>query len=447
MSENSRPWNGITTGDAGPYSDADWQELYRYIIGWGGNRANNGVFLMSGVEPDDGLKVTEQAIAAAGITVLTGAALIQGIAYFSDANENLTIAANASGNARIDTIILRADYALQTVRLAVLQGTPAASPVAPTLTQTPSVMWEIPIADIAVANGFTTIVNANVSQRKHWVNAPPGVYLPYVLNNSGVTLNDGDVVIWDATADRAVTTTTTANNRLVAGIWRGRTVNGGYGQLQTEGIGYVKVSAAVTRGDMLVTSATVVSAVGATRATSVIGFALETVGSSGVVLTQIRIQRKPAPQFALLEDQKATNTAGGASVATTWTTRDLNTEVEDANAIVTISANTFIPIAGTYQIHIVSPFVANAATLTHVRIRLRNATSAAVLAVSSNLNLAVVSQGGIAVLEHSFVANGTDAYDVQYYSTQARATNGLGLAINEASAVERYTQIYLEKVG
>jgi len=45
MSETSRPWNGTITGDAGPYSDANWQQLYRAIIGFGAARSNSGVFL------------------------------------------------------------------------------------------------------------------------------------------------------------------------------------------------------------------------------------------------------------------------------------------------------------------------------------------------------------------------------------------------------------------
>ncbi|TIP22449.1 MAG: hypothetical protein E5X67_36875, partial [Mesorhizobium sp.] len=46
---------------------------------------------------------------------------------------------------------------------------------------------------------------------------------------------------------------------------------------------------------------------------------------------------------AVLEDQKASGTSGGTGVSTTWTTRDLNTEVRDPSGLVSISSNQFTP--------------------------------------------------------------------------------------------------------
>jgi hypothetical protein len=101
------------------------------------------------------------------VKVNIGRAFVDGAWYETDTAETLSIAANndGSGFARIDTIVLRKSYAAQTVRLAVLQGTPAASPAAPTLTQNTST-WEYPLADVAVANLFTTITNANITDRR-----------------------------------------------------------------------------------------------------------------------------------------------------------------------------------------------------------------------------------------------------------------------------------------
>lgn len=293
MTQSSRPWNGTTTGDAGPYSDQNWQQLYRGLIGWGADRANVGPVLGSGAQPNNGLKVQAQSPASTSIDVLQGSALIQGIGYMNTATVSLAIAANSSGNPRIDTVVLRADYALQTVRLTLLQGTPAASPNPPALTQSAGVMWDIPLADIAVANGFSSIANANITPRHEWVNAPPGVYLDNVLNNSGGTLEDGDVVIWDGTADRAVTTTTLYDDPLLAGVWRGRTANGSYGRVQVRGIGYVNASAAVTRGASLVTSLTTKRAAssGLVVLGASLGRALETTSGAGYVLASINAHK------------------------------------------------------------------------------------------------------------------------------------------------------------
>ncbi|RWO54151.1 hypothetical protein [Mesorhizobium sp.] len=50
---------------------------------------------------------------------------------------------------------------------------------------------------------------------------------------------------------------------------------------------------------------------------------------------------------AVLEDQKASGTSGGTGVSTTWTTRDLNTEVRDPSGLISLAANQFTPtVAG-----------------------------------------------------------------------------------------------------
>lgn len=81
------------------------------------------------------------------------------------ATENVVIADNASGNPRIDVIALEIDTgaspddeATNVGQLVVIQGTPAASPTAPSLDAN-----QIKLAQVAVANGFTSITNANIT--------------------------------------------------------------------------------------------------------------------------------------------------------------------------------------------------------------------------------------------------------------------------------------------
>lgn len=52
---------------------------------------------------------------------------------------------NTSANPRVDRLILRRDPAANSVVLALVQGTPAASPVAATLTQNPGGLFELPL--------------------------------------------------------------------------------------------------------------------------------------------------------------------------------------------------------------------------------------------------------------------------------------------------------------
>ena len=166
--------------------------------------------------------------------------------------------------------------------------------------------------------------------------------------------------------------------------------------------------------------------------------------AGAAVWSQIAPIVNAVPRFAIIEDQKAQNTAGGTSATTTWSKRDINTEVVDANSIVQIAvttANTFTVIAGTWDLFIESPFLGSATANTSVRIRLWNTTTGQEIVRTPNRYISGALDGDTAQLRYQLTSNGTDEYEVQYYSTSGRATNGLGLAINEASAVERYTRV------
>jgi hypothetical protein len=293
MTQISRPWTGTTTGDAGPYSADNWAQVWRNAFGNGAAEADSGPIMGSGVAPDPGLTVAAVGVPNATVNITAGAALVQGTFYLNDATVNQAIAANLAAFPRIDTIVLRKSWASQTVRLAILQGTPGASPVPVALTQSDGVTWEIPLADIAVAAGFVTITNANITPRRSWANVSDGIYLNDVLNNSGAIRVAGDVVIVDTTANRAAKLTSTANDPLLMGVWMARTPIAGYGRVIRTGIGYVNVSAAINRGDAIAVSATSGKADVIPVAPSTgfdytkIGIALETTSGAGLALCLI----------------------------------------------------------------------------------------------------------------------------------------------------------------
>lgn len=432
MTQDSRPWNGISTGDAGPYTDQDWHQLYRYIIGLGGIRNNVGVFLGSGTQPNDGLRVTAQNPVAAFIDVNPGAALVRGIAYINTAIESFPVAVNASGNPRIDTIVVRADYALQTCRLAILTGTPAASPVSPTLTQTPNVLWEIPIADVAVANGFTVLAQSTITPRHEWVNAPPGVYLDSVLNNSGVVLEDGDVVVWDSTADRAITTTTTADNKATAGVVRGRVAIGGYARVQTQGIGHVRVNAAVTRGNLLTSSTTTKqAAVSAGANNRVIGRSIETTLAAGLALCNINVHLVRDEDYILIRDE-ATSGVNAANVTQLgWRQRELDTEVFDTGGFASLASNQITLEPGTYEVQGGCPISTGQ---TH-RARLRDTTGGVTLVEGSNV------LNGQAQFFGQFTITVQSVLQVQHWVTTT-AAGGTAISTGET---EKYTWVYFTR--
>lgn len=253
MTEDSRPWSGRVSegaaGDAGPYSSSDWQLMYARMIGTGAENVNRGV--MRGVLEE--LAVQAATPADTTVRVQTGAALVQGIWYLNDADLTVSIAANASGSTRIDIVVLEADYTAQTVRVDVVQGTPAAG--VPALTQSAGTIWQIPLAYLTLASGFTSIASSAITDMRHYANVPSAVGVN-VTNSSGATFEQGNVVIWLPAGGQAIDDSTTEGDRRVAGVIESRVLNGAVGRVITNGIVAVICDEAVAVGDLLEISTT-----------------------------------------------------------------------------------------------------------------------------------------------------------------------------------------------
>ena len=100
------------------------------------------------------------------VKVKAGQAMIRGHYYQSTAVETLTIATAPATNPRIDNVVLELDPSANHIQLVVVAGTPASSPVAPTLTQTDGGIYQIKIAEITVGAGVTTIAAENVTDAR-----------------------------------------------------------------------------------------------------------------------------------------------------------------------------------------------------------------------------------------------------------------------------------------
>lgn len=167
------PFNDV--GSDRLYSAADWQEYYKNLVG-------NGVVGAAGNE----LAVIQQTVANKTIQVDTGAVAINGAMRVIDAAFNLTVTDNTSGNPRIDRIVARLNQTERKLEIVVKQGTPGSSPSAPALTQT-STVWEISLAKIAVANGFSTIITANITDERSYM-----TYKDRILNDR-MTVLEGEI--------------------------------------------------------------------------------------------------------------------------------------------------------------------------------------------------------------------------------------------------------------
>jgi len=146
--------------------------------------------------------------------------------------------------------------------------------------------------------------------------------------------------------------------------------------------------------------------------------------------------------LAIIRDEKATTTAGGASSAATYNARDVNTELYDPDAIVTIASNQFTPIAGDYELEAYAPGY----KCDRHRLRLYNVTGTASVEEGVGVQADNATQvQNLAHLKCKFTANGTDAYRIDHYTETAQASNGLGRAIGDGSN-EVYLVIILRKL-
>lgn len=138
------------------YSAQDWAAFIGAIISNGVRRSG-----------DDDLRV----IASGGfaLTINVGWAVINGRWYQNDAiYTNFSVPTPPVGDrSRIDRIVLRLDTSIdqRRIRLAYLQGEPAAEPQAPALTRTATI-YELAIADINVPAAAGSINQNNITDQR-----------------------------------------------------------------------------------------------------------------------------------------------------------------------------------------------------------------------------------------------------------------------------------------
>ena len=171
-----------------------------------------------GVVGTGDLKVTQSGTPGMSVVVATGggfmlAGAAQGGMYFAynDANSTLTVNANSSGNPRIDSVVMYvrdqdvSGVTSNDVHIGIVAGTPASSPVAPTITSSSTdyvnsltignTLTYIVIANLAVANGATSITNANITDMRTKAMVPDRS----VTSLSMITSPIAGQVVWNTT--------------------------------------------------------------------------------------------------------------------------------------------------------------------------------------------------------------------------------------------------------
>lgn len=146
MAETSFIWDGDSgsggAGDCGPYQGNDWDNIWRSLLTTD-QQATEGI-----------IKGLDSELAVSGATspvsVAAGGAVVNGKPYLNTAAVTVAVP-TPSASTRIDRIVLQADYAAQTVRIARVAGTEGGA--APALTQTDGVTWEISLAQASITTG------------------------------------------------------------------------------------------------------------------------------------------------------------------------------------------------------------------------------------------------------------------------------------------------------
>jgi microcystin-dependent protein len=137
------------------YTQVPW---LRYIMDFRRNGYRSG----TGLE----LAVHQHSSGDMSVDISSGECWIQGNHYASDASANVVISAAHASLARIDRIVMR-NTITSTRKIApvCITGVPAISPVAPAYTRTADV-YDIVLADVAVAAAATTILTANITDQR-----------------------------------------------------------------------------------------------------------------------------------------------------------------------------------------------------------------------------------------------------------------------------------------
>jgi hypothetical protein len=128
----------------------------------------DGVFATVG----GGLIVTESPFTM-NINVLSGRAWFNNTWTYNDATLVLTVDASEPVLNRIDTVVVEVDSStsVRANSIKIVKGTPASTPVSPTLANT-STLHQYGLADIYIAAGVTAINSANITNRVGTTNTP-----------------------------------------------------------------------------------------------------------------------------------------------------------------------------------------------------------------------------------------------------------------------------------
>ena len=145
--------------------------------------------------------------------------------------------------------------------------------------------------------------------------------------------------------------------------------------------------------------------------------------------------------YAVICDQKSSDTAGGTFTSGAWQTRDLNTEILDTDGIVSISSNQFTLAAGTYLVNASAP----GHRVNFHKTRLQNITDSTTLVLGtsewSHNSYATTTRS---FLSARFTISESKVFEIQHRCMTTYATIGFGRVYGYGDEKFTVVEIYKE---
>jgi hypothetical protein len=186
MAEISYPFNAANANGGSPIvSEAEWQAMAKL---WGGDRVD---FVLTATSYGSTVLPFNAAVVnGRTVQINPGKAWVGGFYYTLTSQGSVTIPNNSTTHPRKDLIVLQADMAKSAVNLAVVTGTPAATPKAPTPRRQPGGIWEMPLYEVdAAANNASVTISGRMP-----FNVPDRVAYPWNMDVAAPLLQRGSFV-------------------------------------------------------------------------------------------------------------------------------------------------------------------------------------------------------------------------------------------------------------
>lgn len=122
-------------------------------------------FIGNGVFPNIGSAFSLLGASGMYVSVSSGRAFVNGFWYENSTSETLAIDIADGLLNRIDNIVIRFDFSLRIARLAVIKGTPASTPVAPSIVRD-SVHYDLKLGEVYVAANSSSVPQSTITDTR-----------------------------------------------------------------------------------------------------------------------------------------------------------------------------------------------------------------------------------------------------------------------------------------